>query len=233
MPAARFAPVLALVLALLLPLAACTDDGGSDEPVGDVQDRLDAAKATLDDAASIRIDLSTDALPDGTTGLLSATGVGTHDPAFEGDVTVAVAGAEQDAEVVAVDGAVQAKLGFTPEYIPVDPASLGAPDPANFFSTETGVSSFLAATIDPVEGEQTRVGEEVLTQVTGSLPGDVVKDVVPTAEANAEFDVTYDLTDDDVLRSATITGPFYPGGEDVTYDLTAEASDEAVTITAP
>ena len=218
---------------LALPVAGCTDDGGPDEPVGDVQDRLDAAKATLDDAASISIDLSTDALPDGTTGLLSATGVGTHDPAFDGDVTVAVAGAEQDAEVVAVDGEVQAKLGFTPDYIPVDPASLGAPDPANFFSRETGVSNFLASTVDPVEGEQTRDGEEVLTQVTGSLPGDVVKDVVPTADASAEFDVTYDLSDDDVLRSATITGPFYPGGEDVTYDLTAEASDEAVTITAP
>ena len=218
---------------LALPVAGCTDDGGPDEPVGDVQDRLDAAKATLDDAASISIDLSTDALPDGTTGLLSATGVGTHDPAFDGDVTVAVAGAEQDAEVVAVDGEVQAKLGFTPDYIPVDPASLGAPDPANFFSRETGVSNFLASTVDPVEGEQTRDGEEVLTQVTGSLPGDVVKDVVPTADANAEFDVIYDLSDDDVLRSATITGPFYPGGEDVTYDLTAEASDEAVTITAP
>ncbi len=218
---------------LALPVAGCTDDGGPDEPVGDVQDRLDAAKATLDDAASISIDLSTDALPDGTTGLLSATGVGTHDPAFDGDVTVAVAGAEQDAEVVAVDGEVQAKLGFTPDYIPVDPASLGAPDPANFFSRETGVSSFLASTVNPVEGEQTRDGEEVLTQVTGSLPGDVVKDVVPTADANAEFDVIYDLSDDDVLRSATITGPFYPGGEDVTYDLTAEASDEAVTITAP
>ena len=224
---------LALVVVLALPVAGCTDDGGPDEPVGDVQDRLDAAKATLDDAASISIDLSTDALPDGTTGLLSATGVGTHDPAFDGDVTVAVAGAEQDAEVVAVDGEVQAKLGFTPDYIPVDPASLGAPDPANFFSRETGVSNFLASTVDPVEGEQTRDGEEVLTQVTGSLPGDVVKDVVPTADANAEFDVIYDLSDDDVLRSATITGPFYPGGEDVTYDLTAEASDEAVTITAP
>ena len=198
-----------------------------------MQERLAAAKTTLDEAESINIDLSTEALPDGTTGLISATGVGNHDPAFDGDVTVAVAGARQDAEVVSVDGQVQAKLGFTPNYIPVDPATLGAPDPATFFDPETGVSNFLSATSDPVEGEEVRDGEEVLAQISGTLAGDVVKDVVPTADAAGEFEVTYALSDDDVLRSARITGPFYPDAADVTYDLTAEASDEAVTITAP
>ncbi len=225
---------LVLVLALVVAGAGCSgDDAPDDESGATVQDRLDAAKATLDDAESIDINLSTDALPDGTTGLLSATGVGNHDPAFDGNVTVAVAGAQQDAEVVSVDGEVQAKLGFTPEFIPVDPASLGAPDPATFFDPETGVSNFLSTTVDPVEGEETRDGEEVLTSISGTLPGDVVKDVVPTADPAGTFDVTYALSDDDVLRSARITGPFYPDGEDVTYDLTAEASDEAVTITAP
>jgi lipoprotein LprG len=226
--------LLALVLALGLATAGCSgDDSPEDDSGATVQERLDAAKTTLDEAESINIDLSTDALPDGTIGLLSATGVGNHDPAFDGDVTVAVAGASQDAEVVSVDGQVQAKLGFAPAYVPVDPARLGAPDPASFFDRETGVSNFLSTTIEPVEGEETRDGEEVLTSISGTLPGDVVKDVVPTADSQGEFDVTYALSDDDVLRSARITGPFYPDAPDVTYDLTAEASDEAVTITAP
>lgn len=222
------------MLVLGLIGAGCSGDDTPDDASGaTVQERLDAAKAVLDDAESINIDLSTDALPDGTVGLLSATGVGNHDPAFDGDVTVAVAGAQQDAEVVSVDGEVQAKLGFAPAFVPVDPASLGAPDPAAFFDNETGVSNFLSSTADPVEGEETRDGEDVLSSISGTLPGDVVKEVVPTADAGGTFDVTYALTDDDVLRSARITGPFYPGAADVSYDLTAEASDEAVTITAP
>lgn len=223
-----------MVLVLGMTGIGCSGDDTPDDGSGaTAQERLDAAKATLDEAASINIDLSTDALPDGTIGLLSATGVGNHDPAFEGDVTVAVAGAQQDAEVVSVDGQVQAKLGFAPAYIPVDPASLGAPDPAAFFDRDTGVSNFLSSTADPVEGEETRDGEDVLSSISGTLPGDVVKEVVPTAESDGTFDVTYALTDNDVLRSARITGPFYPDAADVTYELTAEASDEAVTITAP
>jgi len=223
-----------MVLILGMTGTGCSGDDTPDDGSGaTAQERLDAAKATLDEAESINIDLSTDALPDGTIGLLSATGVGNHDPAFEGDVTVAVAGAQQDAEVVSVDGQVQAKLGFAPAYIPVDPASLGAPDPAAFFDRDTGVSNFLSSTADPVEGEETRDGEDVLSSISGTLPGDVVKEVVPTAESDGTFDVTYALTDNDVLRSARITGPFYPDAADVTYELTAEASDEAVTITAP
>lgn len=219
---------------LLLTLVACSgDESPSADPTVDVQDRLDAAKVALDEAESIDIDLSTDALPSGTTGLLSATGVGTHDPAFEGDVTVSVIGQNQDASVVSVDGQLQAKLGFTPVYIPFDPASVGAPDPATFFDPETGVSGWLSSTADPVEGDQTRDGEDVLTEISGTLPGEVVQGVVPTADPAADFDVTYDLTDGDVLRTATITGPFYPGGEDVTYDLTVEASDQAVDIQLP
>lgn len=226
----------AVLVAVLLPLAltACSDEQGpSDEPTADVQDRLDAARTVLDEAASIDFSLTTDVLPSGTPGLLSATGVGNHDPAFRGDVTVSAVGQNVDAEVVSVDGQVRAKLGFAPSYVPLDPASVGAPDPATFFDRETGVSRWLTTTEDPVLGDQTRAGEEVLTEVSGTLPGDVVQAVVPTADAAADFDVTYDLTDDDVLRTATITGPFYPGGEDVTYDLAVDASDEPVDIQAP
>jgi len=226
----------AALAACLLPLtlAACSDDAPpSPDPTVDVQDRLDAAKAALDEAASIDFDLSTDALPSGTPGLLSATGVGTHDPAFRGDVVVSAVGQNVDAAVVSVDGQVQAKLGFTPSYIPFDPASVGAPDPAGFFDPDTGVSGFLTSTDDPVEGDQTRDGEDVLTQISGTLPGEVVQTLVPTADAASDFDVTYDLTDEDVLRTASITGPFYPDGEDVTYALRVEASDQAVDIQAP
>ena len=73
----------------------------------------------------------------------------------------------------------------------------------------------------------------MLTAVSGTLPGSVVDALIPSADEDATFDVEFRLTDDDELRDATITGPFYPDADDVTYDLTVEPSDESVDITAP
>ncbi|MDQ3664672.1 MAG: hypothetical protein M3353_08460, partial [Actinomycetota bacterium] len=82
-------------------------------------------------------------------------------------------------------------------------------------------------------GEQSRDGEDVLTTIDGSLPGEVVESLIPSADPAAGFDVTYRLDGDDDLRGASITGPFYPGGGDVTYDLEVTASDEPVDIALP
>ncbi len=60
-----------------------------------------------------------------------------------------------------------------------------------------------------------------------------VCDLLPSADDAADFTVEFRLTDDDVLRDASITGPFYPDGGDVTYELVVEPSDESVDITAP
>jgi lipoprotein LprG len=223
-------------LTLLLALGACSGDDGGSEGSGDdgadLQDRLGAAKTLIDEAESVDFEISTDSLPSGVKGLLEAEGTGTSAPAFDGTARVVV-GSAVDAEVVSVDGTVHAKVGFTPMFVELDPASIGAPDPAIFFDTEEGVSSLLVATEDLEAGEQERDGEDVLTTVTGTLPGELLKAMLPTADEAGDFDVTYRLTDDDVLRSATISGPFYSGADDVTYDLTIEPSDEAVDITAP
>jgi lipoprotein LprG len=73
----------------------------------------------------------------------------------------------------------------------------------------------------------------VLTSITGTLPGSLVKTIIPSADDAASFDVTYRLTDDDELRDATISGPFYPNGGDVTYKVELTTSDEPVTIKLP
>jgi lipoprotein LprG len=132
-----------------------------------------------------------------------------------------------------VDDTVYAKVGFTPTFLEIDPSTLGAPDPADFFDTESGVSSLLVATEDPQAGEDERDGEDVLTTITGTLPGGLLAELLPTADEAGRFDVSYRLTEEDLLRGATIAGPFYEGSDDVTYDLTVEPSDESVEITAP
>jgi len=219
-------------VAVLVLVTGCTDDSTTDRPQ-DLQARLDNAKQVLDEAASIGFTMSTDDLPSGTIGLLDADGVGTHDPAFRGEVTVAAAGSAIDADLISVDGEVYAKPGFSPSYVPLDPSAYGAPDPAAFLDRQTGVSTFLTSTEDLAGGEQTRQGQEVLTTVTGTLPGAAVQSLIPSADAEADFEVEYHLTDDDVLRTAVITGPFYPDVEDVTYSLSLDPSDEIVEIQAP
>ena len=225
--------LLACVVAALV-LAGCTGDDGSESTGGDPTERLETARQALDDAASLQIRLATDQLPDDTQGLIEADGVGNHDPAFEGTVTVFAGGLGQvDADLVSVEGEVVAKIGFVPDFVPIDPANYGAPDPAALVSSKGGVSSWLTSTEGATVGEQSRDGADVLTTIDGTLPGEVVESLIPSADPAADFDVAFRLDDDDDLRGASITGPFYTGGDDVTYDLEVTASDETVDITLP
>jgi lipoprotein LprG len=219
---------------LLLVVTGCSGDDPADDPEDEGEDlgaRLATAKTQIDEAPSIDFTIRTDQLPSGVSGLLEAEGTGTSEPAFDGMVRVSPG--PIDAEVISVDDTVYAKVGFTPAFLEVEPSTLNAPDPADFFDPETGVSSLLVATEDPQAGEDERDGEDVLTTVTGTLPGEPLAALLPTADEAGQFDVSYRLTEDDLLRGATITGPFYEGSDDVTYDLTVEPSDETVEITAP
>jgi lipoprotein LprG len=217
-----------------LVLSGCTDssDGGGDDPAA-LQARLTAAKKSIDDAETITISLATDKLPSGVTGLLSAKGKGNHSPAFDGTVTVVTGGASVDADVIAVEGTVYAKTSFSPVFLTIDPESLKAPDPASLLATDTGVSQILARTDKLTGGGKSRDGDEVLTTIKGRLPGSLVKDIIPSAASGRSFAVTYRLDGDDVLRDATLRGPFYPKGGDVTYTVKLTTSDTPITIEPP
>lgn len=224
----------AVAVAVSLSLPACSSGDGSSAQTGpQLKARLTTARATLDGAPSLGFDLTTPRLPSGVKGLLEASGTGNHDPAFRGKVKVSVGGSAVSADVVAVDGKVLAKTGFSPSFIPLDPASLGAPDPASLMRSDQGVSSLLTSTTSLEAGKKSRDGSEVLTSITGALPGTAVQNLIPTASAGGSFDARYRLTDADVLRDATITGPFYAGGKSVTYTIKITASDQSVVITAP
>ncbi len=230
-PVRRTSRILVTVAAGLLAvgLTGCkgSDDTSSDETP---TDRLTAAKTSLDEAEYIGFTLSTESLPDDLDGLLSASGTGTHDPAFTGEVKVQTA-IDITAPVIAVDGKVYAKLPFSP-YAELDPGQYGAPDPADLMSTDSGISSLLPETQGATEGDSKRDGDTVLTEITGTLPAEAVQGVFPSA-GTEDFDVTYTLTDDNVLDSATVTGPFYDGYDDVTYQLTFDLDAEPVEIEAP
>lgn len=226
--------ILTLAAATLV-VAGCTDssDGSKGGNPARLQARLAEAKAALDVAETITISLATENLPSGVTGLLSAKGKGNHSPAFDGKVKVVTGGASVDADVIAVDGKVYAKTSFAPVFLTIDPDTLKAPDPAALLDTDTGVTQILAKTEKLKEGGKSRDGEDVLTTIKGTLPGTLVKDIIPSAAEDETFDATYRLDDENVLRDATLKGPFYPNGGDVTYTVKLTTSDTPVTIEPP
>lgn len=231
---ARLAP-LALTGALLLAVSGCSGDDESPAAADQTPEEVLAlAKTTLDETSGLQLTLSTDDLPDGVTGILEASGVGTSAPAFEGSITVSLSGQAFEVPVVAVDGLVYAELPLTSGYQEVDPGEYGAPDPAGLVSPEAGFSSLLPETTGVEEGESIRGGannDEILTEYTGMVAGSVVENIIPGA--SGDFDATYTITEDGELREAVLTGAFYAGEDSMTYTVGFDDYGIQKDITAP
>jgi lipoprotein LprG len=214
-------------------LTGCSGDDSSAADRSPAQ-VLAAARRTLDRTSGVEIGLRTDDLPDGVTGVESAAGVGTHAPAFDGKITVVLKGQAFEVPVVAVDDKVWVQLPLTVGWQDIDPAEYGAPDPAALMDPDGGLSTLLSETTGLERGDSVRGGEdnkEVLTEYSGTVGEDAVSAIIPTA--SGDFDATYTVSDDDVLRSAELTGVFYPDTDPMTYDVTFDHYGTDKDITAP
>ena len=227
----------ALVAALLTSVALGSCSNASSSSGADAKSPeqvLASAKKALDETSGVDISLSTDNLPSNVTGVERAEGVGTHDPAFDGSITVVLSGQAFEVPVIAVDDEVYAQVPLTTGWQDIDPGDYGAPDPAQLMSPDAGFSSLLPATTDVEKGDSVRGGadnKEVLTEYTGVVGADTMKNIIPTA--SGDFDVTYTITDDDELRSAKLTGVFYEDSTSMTYVVTFEDYGTEKDITAP
>lgn len=224
---------LAAVLPTLL-LGACTDDDDSDKPAATPESVLASAKEKLDETSGVRLTLDSKGMPDDHDGLLSATGVLTHAPAFDGQIVVQYSGFAPEVPIVAVDDKVYAQLPLTTGWQEIDPAEYGAPDPAALIDPDEGLSSFLTATTDVEKGKTVRGGSdnsEVLTSYQGTLPAETAAVIVPNV--TGDVDATYTITDEGELRTARLTGDFYGTGASTTYTLTVEDYGIKKDITAP
>ncbi len=224
--------VTALTVALFGSLLACSGDGDG-EPDRSPQEVLAAAKEALDQTSGVTLSLRAKQLPEGVDGILEASGVATHAPAFDGDLTVVVNGLNVDVPVVSIDGIVFAKLPFTTSFSKLNPADYGAPDPAQLMDPTAGLSTWLVEANDIEEGDRIRAGEIVLSSYRGVLSGEVVDASIPSADESADFEVTFQIDDEGRLRTVEITGPFY--GPDGTVDYTVSVDDYGTTteITKP
>ncbi|MDX2970090.1 LppX_LprAFG lipoprotein [Kribbella solani] len=231
---------LGATVVLALTLTSCNgkkdSGGGGQSGGGDAVTLLTEAKKSIDDAASVHIVLTGRDLPDNAQTLASGDGVATHAPAFKGKLTVRSSGSPIDAEVVAVDSLVYAKLSFTPAYIELPPSQLdklGAPDPALLLDPAKGLTAVLPGLTDPKIKGETRQGSKVLTEVTGTVQGKSLQGIFPKAPADGKFDGTFKIDKDaKQLVAATITGPFYSGSTS-SYDVTLDKYGEKVEITKP
>jgi lipoprotein LprG len=218
-------------------LTACSgDDGGG----GDAPSWSDAgaeAKAFLDETSGIEVSISTGDDP-GVDYLSAASGTIVADPpAFEGDVSGSVSGLPvSGVPVISVDGTLwinHALLGgWSDRFQATD---LCAPDPATLLDPATGVSNVLTSTEDVEAGESERGGadnKEVFHTYSGTATGDSIRSILPCAEGD-EFGATYRVDDEGKLRTARLTGVFFPDADEVTYTIDVTEYDVTKDITAP
>ena len=226
---------MALALLMTAALAACSSAADKAPQVRKptAAEQLAAAKVKADAATSMHLTLRSSDIPESANGVLGADGSGTHAPAFKGTLDARIVGFQAKVEVVALDKLLYLKLPFTTEFAQADPKEYNAPDPAQLFATEGGITSLMTATTNPVEGKTTREGADVLKTITGKLSGDSVVKLLNIGDAAKTFDVTYGITDPGgELRKVTMVGQFYQGATS-TYTLTLDKYGAPVEISKP
>ena len=100
---------------------------------------------------------------------------------------------------------------------------------------DTGVSNVLTTSEDVKAGESERGGtdnKEVFHTYSGKATGDAIRDVLPCAEGDS-FAATYRVDEDGRLRSARLSGVFFPGADEVTYTIDVTEYDVTKDITSP
>ncbi len=233
----RLRGLAGLLTGLLLgvALAGCTSAQPAPTPTQKtLEQTLADAKATLDATPALHLVLSSKDLPDGVSGLVGGDAVGTHAPAVKGKFQARIGGVQADVEIVAVEGKVWTKLPFTSIFAEVSPASLGIPDTATLLDTQRGLTSLLTKTQTLTKGSSLRRGSEVVTPVSGTLPGQVVVDLLGTGDAAGTFAATYGLVEPDLatVRTIELTGPFY-GAARSTYLVVLDVPSGPVDIRRP
>jgi len=231
--------VAAGLLSALVSAAGLTACSGGDDDSADTASWSEAgatAKELLDGTSGIEVSLSTDDDP-GTDYLSAASGTIVADPpAFDGEVSGRVSGFEAGSiSVVSVDGTLWIDapvIGWTDRFQPED---LCAPDPARLLDPSVGVSSVLTSSTDVKAGTAERGGtdnKEIFHTYTGTATGDSIRAILPCAEGDA-FEATYRVDDDGYLRTARLTGVFFPDSEPVTYTIEIAEYDVSKDISAP
>lgn len=225
--------IVSLTLSLLFILVACKSAGEPTDSTATAAEDLGQAIARLQSAPSWTVEIKADESPSNVNTLSFARGVGDMSPAFEGDVTVVANGSAIEAEVVSVDGKVFAKTSLSPRFSPLDPASIGAPDPAQFFTAENGILALMANATNITYGEEIRQDMMILQSIKAVIPGSNMAQFLPGSDPSGIFNAEFFIDKDKNLQRITLIGPFYANHGESTYSVKVTANDSTVDIKAP
>ena len=216
-----------------LSLVGCSSAGDAPVKEGSPSEQLAAARANLEKSPAVTFTLDATGLPSKAIGVSAAKGTGLFTPpSFEGTLNATIAGVTGTVDVIAVEQDTYMKF-FTPGYNKIDPAVYGAPNPAQLFNKETGITSLIAKTESLAKGDKVRDGSDVLLSFTGKVPGAAVADLFVIGDRAGTFDVTYGVTQSgQELRTVLLEGPFYAGSTS-TYSLRLKSLAQPVAITRP
>lgn len=227
--------VLALLpaAAATLALAACSDDTDA-APEVSAADALTAARTAFDSAGSAQVALTSTDVPTGQSGVTGATGVAVisaTEPKFDGQIAGTFSGVTGNVAVRAIGTQAWVKL-FTDTFEPFDLVGAGAPNPAALFDPHAGLSALMGDTTGAAYGDKVRSGKEILTTVTGTVPGSRIQELLMLGDGTGTFDVTYGISEAGELRTITTEGAFY-GTTTSTYDIVLTEYGTPIEISAP
>lgn len=230
----RTALAVSGVLFSALTLTACGGGGSTNTSKStDPATALAAAKASFDASSSVHFTMATDSQPTSGDAVLGADGTLTHQPAFKGSVKARYKGFTVDVPVVSVGGKVYAKLPLSPVYTGINPADLGAPDPADFADPASGISGLLTRLSGAKQTGEKRNGKDIVTTYAGTLPGSLVAPIIPSASKSGTYDTVVGIDKDGRIATLVVTGAFFAANGPVTYHLAFDSYDQNVTISAP
>ena len=237
----RYRPGLPLIVTLAVSVltvsavASCSSSDGSDGGgAADPTVLLTAARAGLDGTGSLHFTLDSADVPPGGTRLVSGAGVVARPNSFQGKLAVLLNGNKVSIDLVSTEGQVYAKLPFSNDFQVTDPKTFGLSDPANLIDASSGISRMFGELTEiTVKGEQ-RIGDEVVTEIDGFVPGTLVKDLLtsadPTKPVATQLFIT---TSTKQLRRAVLTGPFFDKAQNSTFKILLDQYGAPVTVTAP
>lgn len=215
-------------------LAGCSGSDGGSDASADPAALLAAARTSLDKTDSLRFTLTSANVPTDGTRLTGGEGMVARPNSFQGKLSVLLNGSAVSIELVSTGGKVYAQLPFSDKFTVTDPAAFGLSDPANLINPTTGISRMFSELTGVTDGGEARIGNDVVTKLSGSLPGSLVDDLLTSADpaepVKADLYITKSTHQ---LRRAVLTGPFYEKALDSTFNVVLDKYGDPVTITAP
>jgi LppX_LprAFG lipoprotein len=215
-------------------LAGCSGGKPNQPDPAESAALLAGARASLDGTDTVHFTLTSTNVPTTGTRLVTGEGVIARPAQFQGTLSILLNGNKVSVGLISVGGKVYAKLPFSDDYQVTDPASFGLSDPAKLIDSKTGISRMFGELTGVTNKGEQRIGDDVVTELDGSLPGPLVDDLLTDADpAKPVRAQLYITKSGNQLRRVALTGPFFEKSEDSTFNLLLNRYGDPVSITAP